>query len=195
VINASPDKPGFMQGKMLVTKLVVKQSDGVILGAQCIGPGDVSKQLAIWAMAIKGRLTVEDMVNADLPYEPPFSLIDHSIATAHIMQNKLKRRMRGISALDVKAKLDAGESPFILDTRGPDEYEQMRLGIGEHLIPLAALRARLNELPTNQHQEIICYCKISLRGYEAARVLEGRGFTNVKVMEGGIVAWPYTRDK
>jgi len=70
-INASTDRPGFMKGSLLVTKLVVERRGGRILGAQCIGPGDVSKQLAIWAMAIKGRLTVEDVVNADLPYAPP----------------------------------------------------------------------------------------------------------------------------
>ncbi|MBN1960097.1 MAG: FAD-dependent oxidoreductase [Deltaproteobacteria bacterium] len=196
VINASPDKPGFMQGKLLVTKLVVYRSDGKILGAQCVGPGDVSKQLAIWATAIKGQLTVTDMVNADLPYAPPFSLaIDHSIASAHIIENKLKGRLFGISAVALKQKLDAGEKPFILDIRSPDEYEQMRLGIGEHLIPLGALRGRLNELPEDKSAEIICYCKISLRGYEAARALIGRGWTNVKVMEGGIVAWPYPREK
>ena len=196
VINASPDKPGFMKGAVLVTKLVVSRGEGRILGAQCIGPGDVSKQLAIWAMAIQGRLTVDDMVNADLPYAPPFSLaVDHSIATAHIVQNKLKGRMRGISALELKKKLDAGETPFLLDARGPDEYEQMRLGIGEHLIPLGALRARLDELPHDKGREIICYCKISLRGYEAARVLEARGWTDVKVLEGGIVAWPFPREK
>jgi NADPH-dependent 2,4-dienoyl-CoA reductase/sulfur reductase-like enzyme/rhodanese-related sulfurtransferase len=196
VINASPDKPGFMEGLLLVTKLVVDKKGGRILGAQCVGPGDVSKQLAIWAMAIKGGLSVEDMVNADLPYAPPFSLaIDHSIATAHIMQNKLKGRMKGISCTEVKKKIDAGEKPFILDTRGPDEYEQMRLGIGERLIPLGALRGRLSELPEDKNAEIICYCKISLRGYEAARVLEGRGWKNVKVMEGGIAAWPFPREK
>jgi NADPH-dependent 2,4-dienoyl-CoA reductase/sulfur reductase-like enzyme/rhodanese-related sulfurtransferase len=196
VINASPDRPGFMQGRLLVTELVAEVETGRILGAQCVGPGDVSKQIAIWAMAIMGRLTVEDMINADLPYAPPFSLaIDHSIATAHTLQNKLKGRMKGISAVEVKRKLDAGEKPFILDTRGPDEYEQMRLGIGEHLIPLGALRARLNELPGEKDNEIICFCKISLRGYEAARVLEGRGWTNVKVMEGGIAAWPYPRER
>jgi NADPH-dependent 2,4-dienoyl-CoA reductase/sulfur reductase-like enzyme/rhodanese-related sulfurtransferase len=196
VINASPDKPGFMGGLLLVTKLVVERSGGRILGAQCIGPGDVSKQVAIWAMAIKGNLTVEDMTNADLPYAPPFSLaIDHSITTAHVMQNKLRGLMKGISAMEVKRKIDAGEIPFILDARGPDEYEQMRLGIGEHLIPLGALRGRLSELPADRDAEIICYCKISLRGYEAARVLMGRGWTNVKVMEGAIVAWPYPREK
>lgn len=196
VINASPDKPGFMRGEVLVTKLVVRRSTGALLGAQCVGPGDVSKQLAIWAIAIQGKLTVEDMVNADLPYAPPFSLaIDHSIATAHIMQNKLAGRLRGLSALELKAKLDAGETPFILDTRGPDEYEQVRVGIGEHLIPLGALRARLDELPTDKDAEIICYCKISLRGYEAARILMARGWSNVQVMEGGIAAWPFPRER
>ena len=196
VINASPDKPGFMTGLLLVTKLVVERSNGRILGAQCVGPGDVSKQLATWAMAIKGRLTVDDMINADLPYAPPFSLaIDHSIATAHIMQNKLKGRMKGVSCSDLKKRLDGGAAPFILDARGPDEYEQMRLGVGERLIPIGALRNRLNELPEDKNAEIICYCKISLRGYEAARVLEGRGWKNVKVMEGGIMAWPFPREK
>lgn len=196
VINASPDKPGFMTGLLLVTKLIVERKNGKILGAQCVGPGDVSKQLATWAMAIKGKLTVDDMINADLPYAPPFSLaIDHSIATAHIMQNKLKGRMKGISCSDVKKKLDDGATSFILDARGPDEYEQMRIGVGERLIPIGALRNRLNELPGDKNAEIICYCKISLRGYEAARVLEGRGWKNVKVMEGGIMAWPFSREK
>ncbi|MDD5723009.1 MAG: FAD-dependent oxidoreductase [Syntrophales bacterium] len=196
VINASPDKPGFMEGKLLVTKLVADRKSGKVLGAQCVGPGNVSKQIAQWAMAIQGNLSVEDVINADLPYAPPFSLaIDHFIATAHIMQNKMKGRMKGLSVVQVKKKLENRETPFILDTRGPDEYEEMRLGIGEALIPLGALRKRLNELPEDKEREIICFCKISLRGYEAALVLEANGWKNVKVMEGGIMAWPYPREK
>lgn len=196
VINASPDKPGFMGGMLLVTKLVTEKDTGKILGAQCVGPGDVSRQIAQWAMAIKAGFSVEDMINLDLPYAPPFSLaIDHTIATAHIMQNKIKGRMKGISAMKVKEKIDNGEKPFMLDARGPDEYEMMRLGIGETLIPLGALRKRLNELPEDKDREIICFCKISLRGYEAALILEANGYTNVSVMEGGIMAWPYSREK
>jgi NADPH-dependent 2,4-dienoyl-CoA reductase/sulfur reductase-like enzyme/rhodanese-related sulfurtransferase len=196
VVNASPDKPGFMEGLLLVTKLVADRKTGKILGAQCIGPGNVSKQIAQWAMAIQGGLCVEDIVNSDLPYAPPFSLaIDHCIATAHIMQNKMKGRMKGISAVQVKKKLENRETPFILDVRGPDEYEAVRLGVGEALIPLGALRKRLHEIPEDKEREIICFCKISLRGYEAALVLEANGWKNVKVMEGGIMAWPYTREK
>jgi len=38
VINASPDLPGYMKGKLLVSKLVADRSTGRILGAQCAGP-------------------------------------------------------------------------------------------------------------------------------------------------------------
>jgi len=196
VINASPDKPGFMEGKLLVTKLVADSKSGRILGAQCVGPGNVNRQIAQWSMAIQGHLTVEDVINSDLPYAPPFSLaIDHGIAAAHILQNKIKGRMKGISCAEVHKKVTAGETPFLLDVRQPEEFEQMRLGIGETLMPLGALRKRLNELPQDKGKEIICYCKISLRGYEAALVLEGNGWKNVKVMEGGVAAWPYPREK
>ncbi len=196
VINASPDKPNFMDAKLLVTKLVAEKKTGRVLGAQCVGPGNVAKQISQWAMAIQGRLSVEDLVNCDLPYAPPFSLaIDHFIATAHIMQNKMKGRIKGISAMEVEQKVACDGKPFLIDTRGPDEYEQMRLGIGERLIPLGALRKRLNELPQDKETEIICFCKISLRGYEAALVLEGNGWKNVRVMEGGVMAWPYPREK
>ncbi len=196
VINASPDKPGFMEAKLLVTKLVAERSTGRILGAQCVGPGAVSKQIAQWSMAIQGKLTVDDVVNADLPYAPPFSLaIDHGIATAHLMQNKMKGRLKGISAQEVKRMTESTSPPFILDVRGPDEFETMRLGIGETLIPAGALRKRLHELPVDKDREIICYCKISLRGYEAALILEANGWRNVRVMEGGIMAWPFAREK
>jgi NADPH-dependent 2,4-dienoyl-CoA reductase/sulfur reductase-like enzyme/rhodanese-related sulfurtransferase len=196
VVNASPDKPGFMDGKLLITKLLAEKSTGKILGAQCLGPGDVSKQLAIWATAIKGCLTINDMVNADLPYAPPYSLaIDHSIASAHILQNKMRGIFNGISSVELKEKLDNKEDLFLLDARGADEYEQTRLGIGETLIPIGILRKRLNELPEDKNKEIITFCKISLRGYEAAVLLQANGYTNVKVLEGGIMAWPFEKEK
>jgi rhodanese-related sulfurtransferase len=195
VVNTSPDKPGFMGAKPLISKLLVDKEQR-ILGYQCVGMGDVSRQIATAAMAIQGKLALKDVITADLPYAPPFSpAIDHFITACHIMENKLKGRMTGISAVAVKAKLDAGEKPFLLDGRNPNEFEEMHLGIGEHLIPLGALRSRLADLPADRNAEIICFCKLSLRGYEAECILRAHGFTNVKVMEGGILAWPYSRKK
>lgn len=197
VINASPDKPGFMGAGLLVSKIMVDKSSKRILGYQCVGNGDVSRQLATAAMAIQGEMTLDRLVCADLPYAPPFSLaIDHFIASAHIVENKLKNRLKTISAEEIYQKIKNGDvQPFLLDGRGPDEYEVLRLGIGEKYIPVGALRGRLDELPADKDAEIICFCKISMRGYETALILEDNGWTNVKVMEGGIVAWPYEREK
>ncbi|MFW3146089.1 MAG: FAD-dependent oxidoreductase [Thermoplasmatota archaeon] len=195
-ITAGPDKPGFMGGLLLINKIVAEKSTGKILGFQCVGPGDVSKQVAQAAMAIKAGMTVEDLVNADLPYAPPFTLaIDNLIAVAHVLQNKMRGLFMGISAVELKKKLDNGEKPFIIDMRGPDEYEAIRLGIGERLIPMGALRNRKDELPDDRETEIITFCKISLRGYEGARYIQSLGYANVKVLEGGIMAWPYPREK
>ncbi len=196
VINASLDKPEFMGAKLLISKMVVDGTTGRILGLQCVGPGDVGKQVAMAAIAILGKLRVADLVNADLPYAPPYSLpIDHFIATAHLMENKLKGRLKGIGAAELREKLDKGEKPFLLDVRTPGEFDMMRLGIGETLIPIGDLRHRLGDLPDDKEREIVCYCKISLRGYEAAVVLEANGWRNVKVLEGGVMAWPYRREK
>ena len=195
VLTAAPDRPHFMGGKLLLLKMVADADSGRLLGFQAVGPGDVSKRVATAAMAIHGNLTIADLVNADLPYAPPFSpAIDNFIMTAHALENKMTGRMNGISCAEVREKLKNGAKPYVLDVRGADEFEQMRLGIGENLIPLGALRNRLKELPQDKDREVICYCKISLRGYEAASVLEAHGWTNVHVMEGGIMAWPFERE-
>jgi rhodanese-related sulfurtransferase len=59
------------------------------------------------------------------------------------------------------------------------------------LIPLGKLRDSLGALPRDS--EIIPFCKISLRGYEAERILAGEGYKNVKYMDGGIVCWPFDK--
>jgi rhodanese-related sulfurtransferase len=50
-------------------------------------------------------------------------------------------------------------------------------------------RAKASELPKDK--EIIAFCAVSLRGYEAQRILDGLGFTNVKFMDGGLAVWTY----
>jgi len=185
-----------MQGKLLISKMIADRKSGRVLGFQCIGPGDASKRIATVAMAIRGNLTVDDLSNADLPYAPPYSLaLDHVIVSAHVLENKLLGHMKGISVSEVKQRVDSGADCFILDTRSPQEFEEMRLGVGETLIPLGAMRGRLDELPADKDKEIILYCKISLRGYEGAAILQAHGWTQVKVMEGGLMAWPYPREK
>jgi rhodanese-related sulfurtransferase len=96
-------------------------------------------------------------------------------APASVVHDRLKKELR--------EKSNNKEPMVLLDVRNPDEYEEMRLGVGEKLIPLGQLRKRLNELPEDKNTEIITWCKISLRGYEAARVLQAYGYRNVKVLK------------
>ena len=79
---------------------------------------------------------------------------------------------------------------LFLDVRSPAEHQQERLP-NSTLIPLGALRSRLAELP--KKKEIVTFCKVSLRGYEAAKILQSAGFRKVRVMDGGVVTWPFEK--
>jgi rhodanese-related sulfurtransferase len=191
-ISAGGDKPFFMNAKSVITKVAADNRTGRIIGVQCVGDGDIAKELSLWSTAIKGGLTIDDMTGADLPYAPPFSpALGMSVIAAEVTQNKRRGLFTGIAAAEVKNRIDAGERLFMLDVRSAGEFRDLRLGIGEVLIPLDELRRRIDEIPSDRDAEIICYCKVAQRGYEASRILRGTGWTNVKVMEGGINAWPY----
>ena len=102
--------------------------------------------------------------------------------------------IKEIDANDLQNRIAEGDEFTLLDIRSAGELAQGVLPDAEHL-PMHLIPLRINELPKDKDAEIICFCKISLRGYETALILEENGWTNVKVMEGGIVAWPYAREK
>jgi adenylyltransferase/sulfurtransferase len=91
-----------------------------------------------------------------------------------------------ITPVDLKKKLDAGETPFILDVREPNEYQINRIS-GSTLIPLGELPRRYQELPRDR--EIITQCKMGGRSAKAMDFLKSVGFTNVKNLRGGILEW------
>jgi len=186
----APDKPHFMPtSKPIIVKMIADKSTGKLLGVQVIGHGDVSKRVDVMAMALTNEMTAFELANVDLAYAPPFSpAMDNIVTAANVLENKRQGLMDGISAEEVYEKILNGEDIFLLDNRGIEEWEWRHLA-NSTLIPLGDLRYRLDEIPKDK--EIIAYCKISLRGYEAALILESNGFENVKVMDGGLLAWPY----
>jgi rhodanese-related sulfurtransferase len=133
-------------------------------------------------------MTVDQLANADLVYAPPFSpAVDNIITAANILRNKIDGRMTGITPTEVLAQIEDGKEFTLLDVRSPAEREQMRIE-GTVDIPLGALRGRVEEI--DRSNPVIAFCKISLRGYEAALILKKAGFTDVTVMDGGILMWP-----
>ena len=91
-----------------------------------------------------------------------------------------------ISPEQLKARIDAGDTPFILDVRNPDEYATCKLD-GSLLIPLGELPARLRDL--DPEKEIVVHCKMGGRATQAQIFLNQHGFSDVKNLTGGILAW------
>ena len=195
---AGSDKPFFMGPGSLISRMTADNVDGTLLGFQCVGTGDVSRQMASAATALYGRLSIDDISGLDMPYAPPFSpAIDHFIAAAHVLSNKTRKLFSGVSTVEAKQMADKNktdeksQSLFILDVRDPSEYKMQRLGIGETNIPVYLLRQRLDQLPKDKDTEIICFCFVAARAYEASRILCANGYKNIRVMEGSIAAWPF----
>jgi NADPH-dependent 2,4-dienoyl-CoA reductase/sulfur reductase-like enzyme/rhodanese-related sulfurtransferase len=190
VLSPFPDKAHYFPGaKPIVLKLIAERSKGRILGLQAVGEGNVDKRVDVAATAITFNATAADISQLDLGYAPPYSAaMDNLIVAADIMKNKLAGEGRGISPMEVKKKLDAGDDFILLDVRSPAEHAEVAIE-GATLIPLGTLREKLETLPKDK--EIIAFCKISLRGYEAQKILDAAGFEKTGFMDGGILAWPY----
>lgn len=90
-----------------------------------------------------------------------------------------------IEPADVKSLLDVKHNFIFIDVREPHEYQICN--IGAKLIPLGELPKRLNEL--DPQAEYVMHCKSGMRSGKACDLLRQNGFTNVRNMKGGILAW------
>lgn len=194
VIIPGPDRVHYIPtARNLVLKLVVDRSSERVLGAQGVGPGDVSKRIDVVATALASGANVEALSHLTLAYAPPFSMaMDLVVTAANVMRNKLDGLFPGISPIELRQRMLAGEPPFLLDVRQATEYGQERLRSSRH-IPLGNLRSRLHELPHDK--TIVVVCSLGLRSYEASRVLLTHGFDDVLVLDGGLEAWPYSVER
>lgn len=97
-----------------------------------------------------------------------------------------------ITVEELKERLDNGEDLNFYDVREEHEYEEDNLGAV--LIPLGELPDHLAELEPLKDQEIIIHCRSGARSGKAAKFLETQGFTNVRNVLGGILAYRELED-
>jgi adenylyltransferase/sulfurtransferase len=91
-----------------------------------------------------------------------------------------------VTVQELKARLDRGETPQIIDVREPLEFGICRIP-GAVLIPLSQLPERIAEIDPGL--EVILLCKVGLRSARAAAFLRAQGFANARNLAGGILAW------
>jgi rhodanese-related sulfurtransferase len=97
-----------------------------------------------------------------------------------------------ITVEELKKRLDEGEDLHFYDVREEHEYEEDNLGAT--LIPLGELPDHLDELEPLKDEEIIIHCRSGARSGKAAKFLESQGFTNVRNVVGGILAYRELED-
>jgi len=93
-----------------------------------------------------------------------------------------------ITPKEVRALLDSGENPALIDVREPVEWEIVHID-GAQLIPASLINsgAGLEQLPRGR--TLVLYCKTGVRSAQALAAVRKAGFSNAVHLQGGIVAW------
>lgn len=165
----------------LSIKLMFSPEDGRILGASVVGYDGVDKRIDQIALLIKKQGTINDLIELEHAYAPPYSSAKDPIAIAgYVASNILNGIMPIITWRDISHL--ARETSVLIDVRTKSEYEMGTIR-GALNIPVDELRERLDEIPKNK--DIIIFCQIGLRGYLAHKILTQNGFKNVKNLSGG----------
>lgn len=79
---------------------------------------------------------------------------------------------------------------LVLDVREPFEYAEGHVE-GSVLVPLATVAARAGEFPKDQ--PVYVFCRSGNRSLQAAQTLVAAGFSDVRNVDGGIIAWTAAR--
>jgi len=181
-------------GKALMVKMVADSKSDRLLGGQVVGPGDVTKRIDVLATALTSGATIEDVANLDLGYAPPYSTAIDSVAhAANVLKNKRDGLAKSITPMELRERMERDEDFVILDVREMNEVEKSKLEDKRVCaIPLSRLRSSSEEILKDR--EVVCFCQLGMRSYEACRTLEGLGFEDVKFLEGGLRFWFETGD-
>jgi rhodanese-related sulfurtransferase len=154
-----------------------------------IGNGVVDKPIDIIATAMTLNAKLEDLTKLDLAYAPPFSMaMGSTIMAANVMLNKLNGKIDTITAIELKEKLKQN-LVNVVDVREEEEYFISAIP-GSVNIPLNALKRKSGVLDKSK-ESIVLVCKVGKRAFLGYLDLKQQGFENIKVLEGGINAYPY----
>ncbi|HGY57347.1 MAG TPA: CoA-disulfide reductase [Caldithrix abyssi] len=93
ILIKSKSRAGYYPNPQKITvKLIFRPEDGRLLGAQMAGGEGVAKRIDVLATALHQRMSVQDIVELDLSYAPPFAPVWDPILVAANQATKLVRK-------------------------------------------------------------------------------------------------------
>ena len=180
VIIVQNSHAGYYPGALpMVIKLLFSMDGKKIYGAQIVGREGVDKRIDTIATTLRLGGSVNDLESLELSYAPPYSSAKDPVNMAGFTAANVLNGIVRFADWDV---IEKNPDALLLDIREEAEVTAFEIP-GAVNIPLGQLRSRLNEL--DPAKEIITFCAVGVRSYNAARILMNHGFTNVKVYPGG----------
>ena len=178
VITVVDDKAHYYAGAgTFVIKMIADRATERLLGVQVVGAGAVDKvvDVAVTGIMLKGTLT--DLSDLDLAYAPPFSTAIHPFE--HTL-NVLKNKIRGTFETFTPAEYAAGEAEGykVIDACLQPSIE------GAPYVELTNVEGPVDGLALDD--KILLVCNKGKRAYLLQNRMKFYGYTNTKVLEGGI---------
>jgi len=105
----------------------------------------------------------------------------------NILKLKKNKTMQDITVEELKTRIDNGEKLNLIDVREQWEFDEYN--IGAMLIPLGYLQGKIDDIEDWKNEEVIIHCKSGMRSAAAKSFMLQNGFTNVKNLIGGVLAY------
>lgn len=172
------DKAHYYPGAAtFVTKLIADRESHKLLGIQVAGAGNVDKMVDIAVTGVSLNAKVEDFDTMDFAYAPPFSTAIHPFVQAcYILENKLSGQFETFTPAEYAA--GAAKAYKVLDV-------QPAAGIhGAKWIDLSQVNGPIEGL--DKDEKLLLVCAKGKRGYFLQNRLKALGYTNTRVLEGGL---------
>jgi NADPH-dependent 2,4-dienoyl-CoA reductase/sulfur reductase-like enzyme/rhodanese-related sulfurtransferase len=190
VIHLHPsDHAGYYPGAtQLSMKVLFDPTSGLILGAQAVGQAGVDKRIDVIATAIKGSLTIDDLMDLELTYAPQFGSAKDAINQAgYVGNNVFTGKTKTIQWDQVDELVAAGYT--LIDVRTPTEHAAGNIP-GSRNIEVNVMREHIEEL---KDKKVVAFCQVGQRGHTASSLLQGYGIEVVN-LDGGYKTWRTAMD-
>ncbi len=177
VLCVTDDKAHYYAGASnFVTKLIADRESHRLLGIQVVG-GAVDKMVDIAVTGIAMNAKIEDFDTLDYAYAPPFSTAIHPFVQAcYILENKLSGRLESFSPAEYAA--GAAKEYTVLDILPAPGIPGARwVNLSETNGPIEGLR---------KDEKLLLVCNRGKRAYFLQNRLKALGYTNTRVLEGGV---------
>lgn len=165
----------------MTLKIVFHPQTGKLYGAQCVGIDGVDKRIDSIAQIIKHKGGIEELMETEQAYAPPFSSAKDPVALAgYVADNIISGKMKPVYWRELK-ETDP-KTITLIDVRLKQAYDLDHIE-GAINIPLEDIREKLNKIPRDK--PVFVYCAVGLRGYFASNILRLNGFSDVRNLIGG----------